>query len=165
MRAWALACRPEHQEPTSDEVGMQRGPGRRRLVPNLLLRASYKTGSQVSSSRSYDEASLADVAASAYNDRRGGANMVKRLLVSLVTAVTFSSAFSEVRAAQTVALNQRRQQRQRMNPGIDDRMVRQAPRIGDEQMARKAPQHIDDGIFRPRRIFRMYDRTAKPKIR
>ena len=90
-RARALACRLEHQGPTSDEVGMQRrergrwlvgssiknppltrwvcnvGRSRRRLVPDLLLRASYKTGSQVSSSRSYDEASLADVAAWAYN--------------------------------------------------------------------------------------------------
>lgn len=91
--------------------------------------------------------------------------MVNKLLASLFTAVAISSVFADVGSAQAVGPNTKQYQQRRMNRGIDDGMVKRAPRIGDEQMARKAPQNIDDGIFKPRRVFKTYKRTLKSETR
>ena len=90
--------------------------------------------------------------------------MASKLLASLFTAVAISSVFADVGSAQAAGPNPTQYQQRRMNRGIDDGMLKRAPRIGDEQMARKAPEHIDDGIFKPGRVFRTYKRTVKPKI-
>jgi hypothetical protein len=89
--------------------------------------------------------------------------MASKLLASLFTAVAISFVCADVGSAQPVGPNPKQYQR-RMNRGIDDGMVRRAPLIGDEQMARKAPENIDDGIFKPGRVFRTYKRTVKPKM-
>ncbi len=91
--------------------------------------------------------------------------MVKILLASLVAAVANLSVFSDVGSAQAVSPTPKQQQQHKMNRGIDDGMVKRAPQIGDERMARKAPENIDDGIFKPRRVFKTYKQTGKPKIR
>jgi hypothetical protein len=62
-----------------------------------------------------------------------------------------------------------------MNRGIDDGIAKRAPQIGDEHIARKAPQNIDDGIFllgnattrffKPGRVAKTNSRIAKPNIR
>jgi hypothetical protein len=91
--------------------------------------------------------------------------MVKKLLASLVSAVAISSVFMDVGSAQALGPTPKQHRQHKMNRGVDDGMVKRAPRIGDEQMARKAPENIDDGIFKPRRVFKTYKQTGKPKIR
>jgi hypothetical protein len=75
--------------------------------------------------------------------------MVKKLLASLVSAVAISSVFMDVGSAQALGPTPKQHRQHKMNRGVDDGMVKRAPRIGDEQMARKAPENIDDGIFNP----------------
>lgn len=90
--------------------------------------------------------------------------MVNKLLASLFTAVAISLVIADVGSAQAVGPNTKQRQHKRIR-GIDDGMVKRAPEIGDEQMARKAPENIDDGIFKHRRVFKTYKRTLKSKIR
>lgn len=91
--------------------------------------------------------------------------MASKFLASLFTAVAISSVLTDVGSAQALGPNTRQYQQRRMNRGIDDGMIKRAPGIGDEQMARKAPQNIDDGIFKPRRVFKTYKRTLKSETR
>jgi hypothetical protein len=89
--------------------------------------------------------------------------MDKKLPASVLTAIAISIVFVDVSSARP-GPRQREFRLYRAKPGIDERMVKQPPRIGDEKMLRKAPENIDDGIFGPNRVFRKYPRTAQPKV-
>ena len=89
--------------------------------------------------------------------------MAEKVPVLLFAALAISIFFADVSSARPGprpgAYPQYRQQR-----GIDDGMVRQPPQTGDEKMVRKAPENIDDGIFKPNRIVRKYPWMAQPKV-
>ena len=90
--------------------------------------------------------------------------MAKKLLASLLIVLAVSFVFANLGYSQSAPKTKQYRQR-RMIRGIDDGMVKQAPRIGDEQMARKAPENTDNGIFKPRGAARMYRRMTKSKSR
>jgi hypothetical protein len=92
-------------------------------------------------------------------------NVVKVLLTPMLFAVAFSSVFTDGSSAQTVRQPAKPYQRHEMNRPIDKGMAKPAPDIGDRKISRKAPQHIDDGIFKPRSISKTYRRFANPNIR
>jgi hypothetical protein len=104
---------------------------------------------------------LANARAAEYNGGHGGENMAKKLLASLVTAAAISSVLTDVGSAQALDPTLKQHQQHKMNRAIDDGMIKRAPRIGDEQMARKAPQNIDDGIFKPGSVFKTYKQGSR----
>jgi hypothetical protein len=89
--------------------------------------------------------------------------MANKLPASLFAALAISILFADVSSARP-GPGPREYRQYRPQRGIDDRMVKRAPQIGDEKMVRRAPENIDDGIFKPNRVFRKYPRTAQPKV-
>ena len=89
--------------------------------------------------------------------------MAKKLLASLFIVLAVSFVFANLGYSQTPKTKQYRQRG--MNQGVDDGMLKRAPGVGDEQMVRRAPENIDDRIFKPRGSFRSHQRTTRPKAR
>jgi hypothetical protein len=88
--------------------------------------------------------------------------MAEKVPALLFAVLAISIFFADVSSARPGA-TPRWYPRYRPQRGIDDGMVRQPPQTGDEKMVRKAPENIDDGIFKPNRIVRKYPWMAQPK--
>ena len=91
--------------------------------------------------------------------------MTKTLLASILCAVIGSGLLVNFTCAQTRMPNRRDYLRNRMKRGIDEGMLKRAPLTGDEDIARRAPENIDNGIYTPKSIRKSYRRTNKPELK
>ena len=91
--------------------------------------------------------------------------MIKRLLATAFGVALVALVFVSPTSAQTKGPNLRQYLSDKLNRGIDDGIVKRAPVTGDEKMAHRAPEHIDDGIIMPGRVLKRYAPTVKPRVK